>query len=67
VACIGERRSAQFLGGSLSDRDHLDDLNIDHGIVLKWIFKKRDGEPWTGFIWLWIGTGERHWGMQYIP
>jgi hypothetical protein len=27
------------------------------GIILKLIFKKYDGEAWTGFIWLRIGTG----------
>ena len=26
--------------------------------MLQWIFKKYDGEAWTGFIWLRIGTGE---------
>jgi len=29
------------LGGSLCDRDHLEDPNIDHSIVLKCIFKKQ--------------------------
>jgi hypothetical protein len=27
------------------------------GIILRWIFKKWDGETWTGLIWLRIGTG----------
>jgi hypothetical protein len=26
-------------------------------ITLRRIFKKWDGEAWTGLIWLWIGTG----------
>jgi hypothetical protein len=26
-------------------------------IILKWIFKKRDGGAWSGWIWLRIGTG----------
>jgi hypothetical protein len=56
-----------FWLGDLKERHHLEDLGIDGRIVLKWIFKKRDGEPWTGFVWLGIGTGDRHWGMQYIP
>jgi len=36
----GEKRCT-VLGGSLSDRDQLEDLNTDHRIVLKWIFKKQ--------------------------
>jgi hypothetical protein len=35
----GEKRCT-VLGGRQSERDHLGDLNIDHRIVLKWIFKK---------------------------
>jgi hypothetical protein len=26
-------------------------------IILKWVFKKRAGEAWTGLLWLRIGTG----------
>jgi hypothetical protein len=26
------------------------------GIILKWIFRKWDGEAWTGLIWLRVGT-----------
>jgi hypothetical protein len=26
-------------------------------ILLKWIFKREDGETCTGLIWLWTGTG----------
>jgi len=34
----------------------LEDLGTD-GRILKWIFKKSDGEAWTGLIWLKIGAG----------
>jgi hypothetical protein len=33
------------------------DLTEDGKIILKWILKKWDGEAWTGFFWLRIGTG----------
>jgi hypothetical protein len=35
------QKRCTVLGGSLNDRDHLEDLNIEHRIVLKWIFKKQ--------------------------
>ena len=43
--------------GNLTERNHLEDLRIDGGIILKYIFKKWDGEAGTGLIWLRIETG----------
>ena len=45
-----------FWWGDLSERDRLEDLSIDR-IILKWIFRKWDGEAWTGLVCLRIGTG----------
>jgi hypothetical protein len=48
------------LRGNLKEKDHLEDASADGRIILRWIFRKWDwGGPWTGFIWLGIGTGVR--------
>jgi len=46
------------LWGDTRERDHLEDLGIDGNIILKWIFKKWDGEAWTGLLWLRTGIGD---------
>jgi len=33
----------------------MDDLGVDGRIIVKWIFKKWDGEARTGLFWLRIG------------
>jgi hypothetical protein len=35
----------------------VEDLSVDEIIILKCIFRKWDGETWTGLILLRIGTG----------
>ena len=42
--------------GNLKERGRLEDLGIDGRIILHWLFKKWDGEAWTGLLWLKIGA-----------
>jgi hypothetical protein len=42
------------------ERYHLEDLNVDGKKILKWIFKKWNGDARTGLIWLRIGSGGGH-------
>ena len=42
------------------ERDHFEDLRVDGRIMLKWIFKKWNGDARSGLIWIRIGTGGGH-------
>jgi len=46
--------------GKPEGKRHLEDTGVDGRIILRWIFRKRDVEVWTGSSWLRIGTGGGH-------
>jgi len=50
--------------GNLRERDHFEDAGVDGKIILRCIFKKWDGGPWTGLTWLRLGTGGGHLSMR---
>jgi hypothetical protein len=53
-----------FWWGDPREGHLLEHPGIDERIILKCIFKKCDGEAWTGLLWLMIGTGGGHLRMQ---
>jgi hypothetical protein len=49
----GERRSAyRVLVGKPGERDYLEVPGIGRRIILRWFFRKWDGEVWAGLLWL---------------
>jgi hypothetical protein len=56
---MGDRRRGQrILVGKPKSKRPLENLDIDGNIILKWIFRKLDGDARTGLSWLRVGTGE---------
>src|SRR5215510_11342946 len=43
-----------------SRRGHWGDPDVSGRIILRWIFRKLEGDVGTGWSWLGIGTGGRH-------
>jgi hypothetical protein len=53
-----------FSCGDFRKRAHFKCMGVDGRIIIKWIFQKSDGEPWTGPIWLRIGVGGGRFAMR---
>ena len=51
-------------GGSLRERGHWGDQDVDGRIILIWIFRKLEGVVGTGWSWLRIGTDGGHWWVR---
>jgi hypothetical protein len=49
VACMADRRGSGFWWGNMSERDYLEDPDVDGRIILRWIFRK-----WDVGYWDWI-------------
>jgi hypothetical protein len=49
-----------FWWGSLRERNHWGDRDVDVRIILRWIFRKWEGVVGTGWNWLRIGIGGGH-------
>jgi hypothetical protein len=54
---MGREDAYRVLVGKSETKDHLEELDVDGRIILRWIFRKWDVEPWTGLRWLRRGTG----------
>jgi len=56
----GDRITAyKVFWGDRTERDRMENLDVDGRTILKWIFKKWTGEAWTGLLWFRIGTRGR--------
>jgi hypothetical protein len=62
VACgtyVGEQKYLQYVwggGAGTEGRNHLGDLDVDGGILLKFIWKEQKGITWIMMLWLRTGV-----------
>ena len=55
-----------FWWGDLMDGQHFKVIGADGRIIIKWIFKKWDGQAWTGLTWCRTGTGTYECGNKLL-
>jgi hypothetical protein len=59
VACTGEKMNSYgVLVGKSEGNRPVGYLEVNGGMILKWIVQKYDGSEWTGCMWLRTGTSE---------
>ena len=46
----GEVHTGFSGGGNPRERDHFEDLSVCGAMILKWIFRKCDGNAWFGLM-----------------
>ena len=57
ASTVNRRGAYRVLVGKLIKRDHLESLDVDGRLILRWIFKKWDEEAVNVFLWFSIGIG----------
>jgi hypothetical protein len=53
---VVKRKAYRVLVRNHVGRRPLENLGIDGRVIFKWIIKR--GWEWTGFLWLWMRTGD---------
>jgi hypothetical protein len=54
---LGKREiDTKFWSAHLEEREQLEHLRVDGGVILKWIFNREDIKYWTSFIRLEVET-----------
>jgi len=53
---VNRSSATGFWMGDVTERNSLENLNLDGRILLKWICNKWDWETWSELLWLRIRT-----------